>query len=110
MCRIPERFKIECGINANSTDMKEIKKLIDKYEAVVICDIDKNKQKEILSYCYTNQKRVYLLPDITDIAINNAYEIQIGDTLTSPLAIRLSSRYITRLVNTTASEKLYIVS
>lgn len=80
MSRIPERFKIECGINANSTDMKEIKRLIDKYEAVVICDIDKNLEKEIFSYCYTNCKRTYLLPAITDIIINSSYEIQISDT------------------------------
>lgn len=80
MSRIPERFRIECGINANTTDMKEIKKLIDKYEAVVICDIDKNLEKEIFSYCYTNCKRTYLLPAITDIIINNSYEIQISDT------------------------------
>lgn len=77
---ISERFSIERGINAEHTDIKEIKQLIDKYDAVVICDIDKNKQKEIMSYCYANQKRTYLLPDITDIILNNAYEIQIGDT------------------------------
>lgn len=77
---ISERFSIECGVNAERTDMQQIKKLIDKHDAVVICDIDKNKQREIMSYCYTNQKRTYLLPDITDIIMNNAYEIQIGDT------------------------------
>ena len=80
MSYISERFKVETGLNIEQTDMEKIKAQIDKHEAVVICDIDKNKQKEILAYCYTNQKRVYVLPDITDIAINNAYEIQIGDT------------------------------
>ena len=80
MSRMSERFKVETGLNVQHTDMEKIKEQIDKHDAVVICDIDKNKQKEILSYCYTNQKRVYILPDITDIAINNAYEIQIGDT------------------------------
>lgn len=80
MSRISERFQIECGLNATLTDMAEIKKQIDKYEAVVICDIDKNLQKEIISYCYTHQKRTYLLPDITDIIINNSYGIQISDT------------------------------
>ena len=80
MSVISERFSIECGVNAEHTDINDIKKLIDKYDAVVICDIDKTKQKEVMSYCYTNQKRTYLLPDITDIILNNAYEIQIGDT------------------------------
>ncbi len=80
MSRISERFHFECGLNANRTDMEQIKRQIDKYEAVVICGIDKNLQKQIISYCYTQQKRSYLLPDITDIIINNSYDIQISDT------------------------------
>lgn len=80
MGRLSERFVIEAGANADETDMEEIKHLIDKYEAVVICGIDKNLQKEIISYCYTCQKRTYLLPDITDIIINNSYNVQMGDT------------------------------
>ncbi len=80
MRSMPERFNVQCGVNASTTDMENIKKLIDKYEAVIICDIDKNKEKEIFSYCYSQQKRTYLLPAITDIIINNSYEIQISDT------------------------------
>lgn len=80
MSQIPERFKIERGINANTTDITEIKKIIEPYEGVIICDIDKNIEKEIYSYCYSKQKRTYMLPAITDIIINHSYEIQIGDT------------------------------
>ena len=80
MSIISDRFKVECGLNAEHTDMENIKKHIDKYEAVAICEIDKEKQKEIISYCYAKQKRTYLLPDITDIILNNGYEIQISDT------------------------------
>lgn len=80
MGKISDRFQIERGLNANTTDINEIKKQIDKYEAVVICGIDKNLQKQIISYCYTNEKRTYLLPDITDIIISNSYNIQISDT------------------------------
>ncbi len=79
--RMSERFKLEKGINANTSSIEEIKKVIDGYECVVICDIDKNLQREILTYCYANKKSTYLLPDITNIIINNAYSIQIGDSL-----------------------------
>ena len=75
-----ERFHIESGINVEHTDMDVIKKQIDKFDAVAICDIDKQKQKEIMKYCYSNRKRTYLLPDMTDIILNNGYEIQIGDS------------------------------
>lgn len=80
MSKISERFRVECGLNAERTSMEELKRQIDKYEAVILCDIDKAKQKELFSYCYTKQKRTYLLPDITDIVLNNSFEIQISDT------------------------------
>lgn len=80
MNHIPERFKIERGINVNSASIEEIKNLILPYEGVLICDIDKNLEKEIYAFCYANQKRIYMLPAITDIIINHSYEIQIGDT------------------------------
>ena len=80
MGRISERFVIDCGFNIERTPMSEIKQNIDRCEAVVICGVDKNLQKEIISYCYTNEKRTYVLPDITDIIINNSYNLQIGDT------------------------------
>lgn len=80
MGKISERFNIECGLNVKSTDFANIKRQIDKYEAVLICGADKNLQKQILSYCYTHEKRSYLLPDITDIIISNSYNIQISDT------------------------------
>ena len=80
MSRITTRFKIESGLNAERSTFDQIKRQIDKYEAVVICGIDKNMQKQIISYCYTKEKRTYLLPDITDIIINNSYNIQISDT------------------------------
>ena len=80
MSRISERFKVECGLNAERSTFEQIKHQIDKYEAVVICGIDKNLQKQIISYCYTKEKRTYLLPDTTDIIINNSYNIQISDT------------------------------
>ena len=81
MSHISQRFKIECGLNAQRSTFEQIKQQIDKYEAVVICSIDKNLEKQILSYCYTKEKRTYLLPDTSDIIINNSYNIQIGDTL-----------------------------
>ncbi len=80
MSHIPERFKIERGMNVNSSSLEDIKKAIIPFEGVLICDIDKNIEKEIYAFCYANQKRIYMLPAITDIIINHSYEIQIGDT------------------------------
>ena len=80
MSHLPERFKIIRGLNANSTSIEDIKRLISSCDGVVICDIDKNIEKQIYAFCYAKNKRIYMLPAITDIIINHSYEIQIGDT------------------------------
>ena len=113
MSRISERFHFECGLNVNRTDMEQIKHQIDKNDAVVICGIDKNLQKEIICYCYTQQKRSYLLPDITDIIINNSYDIQISDTpvlMSRNRGLTLEQRAIKRICDIFLSAMFIIIS
>lgn len=113
MGKISDRFSIERGLNANTTTLEEIKRQIDKYEAVVICGIDKNLQKQILSYCYTNEKRSYLLPDITDIMISNSYNIQISDTpvlMSRNRSLTLEQKIVKRLMDIVISAIAIIVS
>ena len=102
MGKISDRFSIVRGLNANTTCIDEIKNQIAKHEAVLICGIDKNLQKQILSYCYTNEKRTYLLPDITDIMIGSSYNIQISDTpvlMSRNRGLTPEQRFVKRLVD-----------
>ncbi len=80
MSKIPERFSVERGISINRASVEEIKELIDKYEAILICDFDKNIKTELLHYCYAKNKRTYILPASTDIIVRNSHQIQIFDT------------------------------
>lgn len=113
MCKISDRFNIEYGLNVNSTDFENIKRQIDKYEAVLICGVDKNLQKQILSYCYTHEKRSYLLPDITDIIISNSYNIQISDTpvlMSRNRGLTLEQRIIKRFLDIVISVIAIVVT
>lgn len=113
MGKIADRFQIERGLNVNTTDMAQIKRQIDKYEAVVICGIDKNHQKEIISYCYTHEKRSYLLPDITDIIISNSYNIQISDTpvlMSRNRGLTLEQRIIKRTMDIVISALAIVIT
>jgi exopolysaccharide biosynthesis polyprenyl glycosylphosphotransferase len=80
MSKIPERFKIERGVSLNRHSVEEIKELIDSYEAVILSEFEKSVKDELLRYCYSNGKRVYLLTSSTDIIVNNSATIQIFDT------------------------------
>ncbi|MDO4742572.1 MAG: sugar transferase, partial [bacterium] len=76
---IKERFVIEKGVTTNRS-IEEIEAEIDRFETVLICDIDKVIKNEILRYCYAEKKRVYLLPSVIDILVNNGDQVQIFDT------------------------------
>ena len=80
MSKIPDRFNIERGVSVNRTGNDEIKNMIDSFEAVLLCDIDKTKKNELLKYCYSKQKRTYVLPSSADVIIRNSDQIQIFDT------------------------------
>ncbi len=113
MGKISERFQIERGLNVNTTNIEEIYRQIDKFEAVVICGIDKNLQKKIISYCYTQEKRSYLLPDITDIIISNSYNIQISDTpvlMSRNRGLTLEQKIIKRIMDIAISSVAIIIT
>ncbi len=80
MSKIPERFELSRGVSLLRYSIDEVKQLIDNYDGVIICDIDKNVKHEILRYCYSRMKRVYVLPSSSDIILGSSYHIQITDT------------------------------
>ena len=78
--KIPERFKIEKGIAVVGKHIDDIKRQIDKFDAVLITDFEKGIKDELLRYCYSLKKRTYLLPSSTEVVISTADPIQIFDT------------------------------
>lgn len=76
---IKERFMLVKGITVDK-DLDVIKNAIDKHEAILICDFDAKKKSEILKYCYSQNKRIYLLPSSSDTILNGCHQVQIFDT------------------------------
>lgn len=79
MGMIKDHYVIDSGVNVDM-GFDVIKKAIDKYQAVLICDMNKEIKEKILIYCYTNRKRIYLMPSVGDVLINNANQTQVFDT------------------------------
>lgn len=79
MATIKERFVLSKGITIDK-GLDEIKRTIDEFDTVLICDFDDNLKSEILKYCYSMDKRIYLLPSSADTILNGSYPVQIFDT------------------------------
>lgn len=79
MAVIKERFTLSKGITADKS-FEEIKKEIDNFETVLICDFDAALKSQVLKYCYSQNKRIYMLPSSADTILNGSYPVQIFDT------------------------------
>lgn len=53
---------------------------VDKYEAVIICDLDSTMRNKILKYCYDKSIRTYITPKISDLIIQSSEKLHIFDT------------------------------
>lgn len=58
---------------------KELFEKIDKYQAVMLCDLPAYDRNQILKYCYRNDIRVYVTPKISDIIMDGADNIFLFD-------------------------------
>lgn len=106
MSRIPDRFAVERGVSIRRAPMEQIKELIDRYEAILLCDFDKDIKNELLHYCYARGKRTYILPSSTDVIIRNSDQIQIFDTpilMCSNRGLRLEQELIKRVCDIVVS-------
>jgi exopolysaccharide biosynthesis polyprenyl glycosylphosphotransferase len=100
--KIPDRFNIEKGVSVNRSSVDEIKALIDTFEAVLLCDIEKDKKTELLRYCYARSKRTYVLPSSADVIIRNSDQIQIFDTpimMCRNRGLRLEQEFVKRALD-----------
>lgn len=100
--KIPQRFNIEKGVSVNRASVDEIKALIDTFEAVLLCDIEKDKKTELLRYCYSKSKRTYVLPSSADVIIRNSDQIQIFDTpimMCRNRGLRLEQEFVKRALD-----------
>lgn len=74
------RFSIRCVISAG-VPRQELLDAVDRYEAVVAGDIDKDLSRELIGYCFNHKKAFMMLPTMTDVMINGAEKIIMGDEL-----------------------------
>lgn len=74
-----DRYMVQETISC-SESLEIIRKRIDSYESVLISDIPAIERNDILKYCYDQNKRVYMLPKLSDILIRSASDVHVADT------------------------------
>lgn len=59
----------------------QLTKSMEEYSTVILCEINYDLRQKLMSYCFENNKRLFVLPNMQDIMLNNAHQTQIGDSL-----------------------------
>ena len=63
-----------------SIPMDQLKEKMGHYDAVLISDVPSNYKNKILKLCLDSDKRVYLVPKISDIIVKYSDELKLIDT------------------------------
>ena len=74
------RFSIRAVISAD-VPRQELMDAMDRYEAVVAGDIDEQLRRELMGYCFRQKKAFLMMPAMTDVMVNSAEKIIMGDEL-----------------------------
>ena len=91
-----------CDTISYKSDEKELYNKIDKYEAVMLCDLPALERNQILKYCYRNDIRVYVTPKISDIIMDGADNIFLFDVpllLCRNRGLSIEQRIVKRLMD-----------
>ena len=69
-----------CGSASCYVGKEVLFETIDKYEAIVLCDLPAEIRNDIMKYCYENSIRTYITPKISDILFRGGDDIHLFDT------------------------------
>lgn len=91
-----------CDTISYKADEKELYEKMEKYRAVMLCDLPVYERNVILKYCYRNNIRVYVTPKISDIILNGADNIFLFDVpllLCRNRGLSIEQRFVKRAMD-----------
>ena len=89
------------------------KEIENKYDAIVLGDIDVKSRNRLYKFCYGKGIRVYILPKLSDVILSGAEEMHIFDTpilLTREYRLSVEQRFFKRLIDIICSGVLLLIA
>ncbi|MBQ9360947.1 MAG: exopolysaccharide biosynthesis polyprenyl glycosylphosphotransferase [Lachnospiraceae bacterium] len=74
------KYHISESVDAGEHKIEELLKKIEGHEAVLINDLSAKKRNKILKACFDMDKRVYVVPKISDVLMKYSEELNLIDT------------------------------
>lgn len=89
------------------------KECLGDYDGIVIWDVPSQYRNGLVKYCYGNNKRVYVMPKITDVLLKGSTQLHLFDTpvlLLREYSIKIEQRALKRLMDIVLSIILIVLT
>lgn len=89
------------------------KEILERYDGVVLWDINTGLRNKLLKFCYSRSIRVYMMPKIPDIMIQGSTQLHLFDTpilFTREYSMTVEQRMIKRIIDIVCSMLLIILT
>lgn len=86
---------------------------LERYDAVVLWDIDDRERNKIMKFCYGQSIRIYMMPKIPDVIMKGSEELHIFDTplfLTREYCLSIEQRFIKRCIDLVCASVLLVLA
>ena len=109
---IPQNYYVEKSIAYNDPNL-DLNELIANCTSILINDVPAQTENEIIKLCFQYDKRVYVVPKISDIIIKSSDSINVMDTplyLNRNLGMSFGQRFAKRTMDIVFSGLAVIIS
>lgn len=108
-----DKYSIEKCINISEGIGTICAEIMQKYDAIVIWDIDVTTRNEIMKFCYGKNIRVYIMPHISDVILKGSDMLNLFDTpifLTREYVLTMDERFFKRMIDLVCAIILVVVT
>ena len=108
-----DKYAIEKCINISEGIGAVCAEAVERYDAVVIWDIDVTERNEIMKFCYGRNIRVYIMPHISDVILKGSDMLNLFDTpifLTREYVQTMDERFFKRMIDLVCAIILVVVT
>ncbi len=109
-----DKFILSSCINTSEgIDAIKAEIIKDDYDAIVIWDIPTATRNVLLKYCYSHDKRMYMMPKISDVIIKGSDQLHMFDTpilLNREYSLKIEQQFLKRLIDIVCSLILIVLA
>lgn len=107
-----DKYQIKDVVDVN-VGLNRLEKMMEDYDAVLICDVKTEMRNKILKFCFDKSIRTYITPKISDIIVRRADDIHLFDTpllLCRNTGLSFEQRVVKRIMDLVISVVILVVT